>query len=69
MKTKWIALAVGGLLLNGTGLSLLGEAIIRKAAPGAGFHDWFWLGTLSLVLINAGICCVVDASHAKREGR
>ena len=67
MKTKWIALAVAGLLLNGAGLSLLGEAIIRKATPEASFHDWFWLGTLSIVLINAGICCVVDASHTKRE--
>lgn len=67
MKTKWIMLAVGGLLLNGTGLSLMGEAILRKAAPEASFHAWFWLGTLSIVLINAGICCVVEASHAKRE--
>lgn len=66
MKAKWILLAVGGLLLNGTGLSLMGEAILRKAAPDAAFHDWFWLGTLSLVLVNAGICCVVEAGHARR---
>jgi len=61
MRTKWLGLAIGGLLLNGTGLSLFGEAVLRMGAPEAAFHDWFWLGTLSLVLINAGICCVVEA--------
>ncbi|MEM1058914.1 MAG: hypothetical protein AAGK14_06675 [Verrucomicrobiota bacterium] len=67
MKAKWILLAVGGLLLTGTGLSVFGEAVLRKGAPGAVWQDWFWMGTLSLVLINAGLCCVVEAGHTKRS--
>ncbi|MEM6883450.1 MAG: hypothetical protein AAF571_00355 [Verrucomicrobiota bacterium] len=58
---KYLFLAIGGLILNGFGLSLLGEAIIQKAQGGA----WFWLGTLSLICINAGICLVIEA--AKRR--
>lgn len=65
VRTKWLALAVGGLLLIGCGLSLFGEAIIRKAATDSVVADWFWLGTLSLCLINAGICCVVGAGQQK----
>ncbi|MEM1157523.1 MAG: hypothetical protein AAF649_05500 [Verrucomicrobiota bacterium] len=53
--------AISGLILNGFGLSLLGEAVICKA-QGA---SWFWMGTLALVSINAGICLVIEA--AKRR--
>lgn len=63
----WWSIAVLGLVLNGTGLSLLGQAIISKAAPSAVFADWFWSGTLSLVLINAGICLVVEAAVRKHR--
>jgi hypothetical protein len=63
----WWSIAVLGLVLNGTGLSLLGEAIISKAAPSSVWQDWFWPGTLSLVLINAGICLVVEAAWRKNR--
>ncbi len=63
----WWSIAILGLVLNGAGLSLLGEAIISKAAPSAAFADWFWSGTLSLVLINAGICLVVESAWRKNR--
>lgn len=59
--TRHLAYAIGGLVLNGFGLSLFGEAVIQKAQGGS----WFWLGTLSLVCINAGICLVVEAAKKK----
>lgn len=43
-----------GLAMVGFGLSLMGEALIRKYEATA-FHDWFWLGTLALVVINSGL--------------
>lgn len=70
--TTFLPLAAGGLLSVGTGLSLFGDAVTRKisadrpgkaAVSGTG---WFWRGTLSLVLVNAGICLVIEAS--KRRG-
>jgi hypothetical protein len=55
---RWLSLVILGLLLNGSGLSLLGWAAHQKfVAQG----EWFWTGTLALVLCNAGICCVVGA--------
>jgi hypothetical protein len=65
---KWLLLAVGGLLLNGAGLSLLGDAVLRK---GSEPDSWLWFdeGTLALVLVNAGICCVVEAAFVKRSPR
>jgi hypothetical protein len=59
-KRKWLTLAVSGLILNGAGLSLMGEALIRKSGQQP-FMDWFLLGTLALVLINAGISLVGGA--------
>nr|MBI1232785.1 hypothetical protein [Cytophagales bacterium] len=54
IKKKWLAFAVGGLLLIGFGLSLFGQAVILKY-ENSGFLSWFGAGTLSLILINAGI--------------
>ncbi len=62
---KWIVLAVLGLLLNGTGLSLLGDAVLRKMAHPEALSAWILEGTLSLVLVNAGICCVIEAAISK----
>ncbi len=62
------AFAVAGLLAIGAGLSLFGEAVIRKAAVRApGARPWFWMGTASLAVVNAGICLVAEA--AKRAPR
>lgn len=66
--TRHLGLAVGGLLSVGTGLSLFGDALARKIESDSGRHPrpWFARGTLALVLVNAGICLVVEAG--KQEG-
>ena len=43
-KAKWLVFAIGGLVLIGAGVSIVGEAIIRKAAA----DPWFWIGTAGL---------------------
>mgnify|MGYP001791500631 FL=1 len=50
----WLAFAVGGLVLIGLGLSLFGEALIAKYEQ----QSWFWLGTISLIIVNSGISLV-----------
>ena len=55
---RWLLLVVLGLFLNGSGLSLLGWAAYQKFGA---CGEWFWSGTLALVLCNAGICCLVGA--------
>ena len=52
MKSKWLQFSIMGLLLIGLGLSLLGEAIIIKYSS----QSYFWIGTLSLIIINSGLC-------------
>ena len=70
LVSKHLLLAVGGLLLVGCGLSLTGHAILLKsAAPPDACLGWVGWGTTGLVLVNAGICCVVEAAFAKREAR
>lgn len=51
LRRRWLAFSIGGLVLIGLGVSLVGEAIIRK---GAG-ETWFPLGTLALVVLNSGV--------------
>ena len=51
LKTKWMLFAVTGLLLVGTGLSVIGGAILLKGAD----EPFFWMGTAGLVLFNAGL--------------
>ena len=59
---RWLLLVVLGLFLNGSGLSLLAWAAHQKfSATG----EWFWSGTLALVLCNAGICCLVGAKKTE----
>ena len=57
-KSRWLLQVVGGLLLNGSGLCLLAFAAHNKYADAG---EWLGSGTLALVLVNAGICLVVDA--------
>ncbi|MFN4299516.1 MAG: hypothetical protein ACK4EX_07275 [Thermaurantimonas sp.] len=59
LRKKWLIHAVIGLLLNGFGLSLLGEAIILKSQGQSKF--WIIVGTLALIFINAGISVVGTA--------
>ena len=59
----WIKI-IGGLLLIGFGLSLLGESIIKKYEN---HPNWFYWGTLALVVFNSGICIVIKASSIKSK--
>ncbi len=60
LKRKWLALSIGGLILNGAGLSIMGEGLILKYDQ-APFIEWFAMGSLGLVLINAGISLIGGA--------
>lgn len=64
LRKQWLSLAIGGLILNGAGLSLMGEALILKYSTQQ-FHKWFWIGTFSLILINAGISMIGGAVIAR----
>ena len=57
-QTRWLLQVVAGLLLNGSGLCLLAFAAHNKYANAG---EWFYSGTLALVLVNGGICFLVDA--------
>lgn len=50
---KWFLFSFFGLLTIGMGLSLLGEAIIRKYTLDQGWVLW---GTVALVVTQSGFC-------------
>jgi hypothetical protein len=54
---KWLIMAPLGLLLLGSGLSMVGEAIIRKRDG----KPWFAFGTVALIVFNAGVSIFGDA--------
>ena len=58
-KTRWIFQASLGLLLTGAGLSMAIDAGITKFQGG----DWFYYGTGSLIVFQAGLCLVIDATR------
>jgi hypothetical protein len=60
LRTKWLTLAPTGLVLLGSGVSLIGEALHLKIAQ-AGFWEWFGWGTLALVVFNAGVVVFGEA--------
>ena len=64
---KWFFLALAGVMLNGAGLCVFGNAVLHRVVEPGAINAWFWDGTLSLVLINAGVCLIVEA--AKWRGR
>ena len=57
---RWLFEAVAGLILIGLGLSLFGQAVIYKS-KGEKVVKWFLWGTLSLIVVNAGLCILVDS--------
>ncbi len=59
MNKKWIwyIKAQVGVLLFPLGLCLFGEAVSRRIVG----EPWFWLGTLSLVAINAGVGLMIES--------
>jgi hypothetical protein len=56
-KTRWFIQSVSGLLHTGTGLCLTLDAVFARSAGGG----WFWYGTGSLILFQAGLCFLIDA--------
>ena len=48
---KRYGLALLGLILFSSGLCVFGEALISKYEN----NNWFLIGTISLILINAGL--------------
>lgn len=56
---KWLWFSPIGLCLTGLGFSMLGDAAFIKASAES-FSDWFYYGTFSLVVINAGLCVFAE---------
>lgn len=51
---KWRVFAPLGLVLVGSGVSIVAWTAERRVA-GVPFGDWFFWGTLGLALLNAGL--------------
>jgi len=62
-KIRWYLRAQVGVLLLPVGLCLFGEAIARRTLQvlGKDRGPWFWYGTLSLILITAGVGLMVES--------
>lgn len=60
--TRWVLQATCGLLLTGSGLSMAIDAGMTKMQGG----EWFWYGTGALVVFQAGLCLLIDASQFKK---
>mgnify|MGYP001245181579 CR=1 FL=1 len=58
---KRYLLALIGLILFSSGLCIFGEAIISKYQN----TSWFFLGTISLILINAGMGLMIKNKWGK----
>jgi len=58
-KELWLVKGVGGLLFVGAGLCVFGEALLNKLQS----EPWFGIGTLSLVLVNFGLCMMFDSHN------
>ena len=54
LTRKWLFFSATGLLLVGFGMSVFGEAVILKFNKEP-FLDWFSMGTISLIVFNAGL--------------
>ena len=57
----WSRFSVPGLILTGLGLSLIGQATIRK---GTG-RSWFLQGTLGLIVFNTGLALFGESVKAR----
>jgi hypothetical protein len=57
----WSRFSVPGLILTGLGLSLIGQATIRK---GNG-RPWFLQGTLGLIVFNTGLALFGESVKAR----
>ena len=61
MNLKWYLFSISGLIFVGAGLCIFGEAIIQKI----NHNNYFWYGTLSLVVFNTGISLIGNAIHIR----
>lgn len=66
LKKKWLYNAVGGILLMGFGLSLLGDSVISKS-ENEDFYDWFFLGTIALIVFFAGLSLFGNAVNLRTQ--
>ena len=57
-KKRWFIQSVLGILIFSSGLCIFGEALTYENSGQA----WFLFGTLSLILINAGIFLMIDVN-------
>lgn len=62
-KKRWRIQAVTGLLLSGSGLSMAIDAGLSKMQGG----NWFWYGTMALIVFQSGLCLVVDSVRFKNK--
>ena len=60
---RWYVRAQLGVLLLPAGLCLFGEAVSRRTLQMAGSDSgpWWWYGTLSLIVINAGVGLMIES--------
>ena len=56
-KLTWYVTAQIGVLMFPFGLCLLGESITRRING----EPWFWWGTISLAVINAGLGLMIES--------
>ena len=54
---RWLTLAPAGLATIGLGVCLVSEAATKKRTG----QNWFWPGTLALVVLNTGVSLVGGA--------
>jgi hypothetical protein len=57
---QWSRLSGIGMLLIGMGASIIGHAAWLKGSR-RGFFGWFFVGSLGLVILNAGVAVFGDA--------
>ena len=49
-------LAFLGIMIFSSGLCIFGEAVINKYES----KDWFFIGTISFILINSGLVLIIS---------
>lgn len=59
-RGRWLSFSVLGFILVGLGLSLLGEAILKKGTA-EDWKTWFWWGTGALIVVNSGLSFIGQA--------
>ena len=59
MINKYTIIGTLGILIFSSGLCMFGEALIRKYQE----LDFFLIGTLSLMLINARVCIMINSKE------